>query len=187
MTKISIVVFLACFTQLAHSQESIHWMSWDEAIAKSKITKKKIFIDVYTDWCGWCKKMDKTTFQNPEVINLINENYYPVKFDAEYKKDIELNGNTYKYVSSGRRGYHELASALLRGRMSYPSIVFLNEDFELIQPIQGFQDAENLEMMLSYFAGNYHKTTPWKRFMANYHSEEKPTQKTVPVKYQPSN
>ena len=61
----------------------VKWLTFEEAVEKSKTEKRKIFIDVYTDWCGWCKVMDKNTFNDPEVAKLLNEKFYPVKFNAE--------------------------------------------------------------------------------------------------------
>ena len=91
-------------------------MTWEEAVQKAstEASPKKLFIDVYTDWCGWCKKMDKDTFQNAEVAAYMSENFYMVKLDAEQKEPIEFKGKTYNFVATGRRGYHELAAALLQ-------------------------------------------------------------------------
>lgn len=64
--------------------------------------------------------MDKATFQRPEVATYMNEHFYNVKFNAEQKEDIEILGNNFKFIAQGNRGYHELAAALLNGKMSYP-------------------------------------------------------------------
>ena len=56
---------------------------------------KKIIIDLYTDWCGWCKVMDRNTFTNPKVISLINDNFLPIKFNAEYQNTVSFNNNSF--------------------------------------------------------------------------------------------
>ncbi|MFK8105491.1 MAG: thioredoxin family protein, partial [Saprospiraceae bacterium] len=155
-------------TNVEAPASKVNWMTWEEAIKQSKIKKKKIFVDVYTDWCGWCKKMDKATFQKAHIAKYLNENYYPVKFNAEQKAAITVNNKTYKYVKSGRRGYHELAAMITRGKLSYPSIVFLDESFDVIQPIPGYQDHNKFEVIMTYFATDNHKKTPWSRYAKEY-------------------
>lgn len=150
------------------SSDEINWLTWSEVEEALKKEKKKVFVDVYTDWCGYCKKMDKTTFKDKEIIKYINENFYAVKFDAENKETITLDGNKYKYVKSGKRGYNQLAADLLKGRLSYPTIVFLNDDLSLIQPIPGYLDAKKMEVIVTYFAENNHKKTPWTRYEKSY-------------------
>jgi thioredoxin-related protein len=153
------------------SQEKIKWLTWEEAIEKSKKEKKKIFIDIYTDWCGWCKKLDKTTFAEDHIARYINANYYAIKFNAEMESSILLKGIDYKFISSGGRGYHDLAAQLLQGKMSYPSMVFLDEDYNLIQAIPGFQAVDTFEMIASYFGSNSHRSVPWNKFMQNFTRE----------------
>ena len=150
------------------SGDGINWMTWSEVEDALKEEKKKVFVDVFTDWCGYCKKMDKTTFQDKEIIKYINDNFYAVKFDAENKETITLDGNKYKYVKSGKRGYNQLAADLLKGRLSYPTIVFLNDDLSLIQPIPGYLDAKKMEIIATYFAEDNHKKTPWTRYEKSY-------------------
>jgi len=76
--------------------ETVKWMSFEQAMEKSKSEKRKIFIDVYTDWCGWCKVMDKNTFSEANVAKILNEEFYPVKFNAEQRENIIFNGTTFK-------------------------------------------------------------------------------------------
>lgn len=177
MKVVGILVGILCMASgarlVAQTDSKINWLSWEEAIELSQMEKKKIFIDVYTDWCGWCKKMDASTFQETYIADYINENYYAIKFNAEQKESIELNGTVYKFVKSGRRGYHELAAAIMRGKMSYPTVVFLDEQFELIQPIPGFRDAATFEMIMTYFGEDHHTEMPWKKYSSTYVSPHK--------------
>jgi thioredoxin-related protein len=135
----------------------VKWMTFEEAVAKSKTEKRKFIIDVYTDWCGWCKVMDKKTFSDPEVAKLLNEKFYPVKLDAEQTADIQFNGTTFKYVANGRSGTHQLAAALLNNQLSYPTVVFVDEDFASVSPIPGFKEAPEFHKMLVYFHSGHYK------------------------------
>lgn len=161
------LVLLLCIAPYssAFSQE-VSWMSWDEAVSRSQSDSnpKKIFIDVYTDWCGWCKKMDKDTFQNPEVAAYMSANFYMVKLDGEGKDPIDFRGKKYAFVPSGRNGYHELAAALLQGRLSYPTVVFLDEDFQMLSPVPGYQKPEPFLSIARYFAENIYKEKDWKTY-----------------------
>lgn len=112
--------------------------------------------------------MDATTFSQDHIAKYINEHYYPVKFDAQYKEMIEYKGSKYIFVKSFSGGYHELAAAILNGRLSYPSTVFLDEEANIIQAIPGFQNDEDFEMIIHYFGENHHKTTPWNKYVKNF-------------------
>ncbi len=146
----------------------VNWMTLEQALEKSKTGKRKIFVDMYTDWCGWCKHMDSTTFVNPAVAKYLNEHYYPVKFNAEQEKDIVFKDKTYKFKKNGARGYHELAALWLNNRLSFPTVVFLDENQQLIQPVPGYQDAAKMEAIINYFGSDSHKKTPWESYEKNF-------------------
>jgi len=158
------ILFLLLIPTLSFSQSKVQWMTIEQAIAQSNIQKKKIFIDVYTDWCGWCKRMEKTTFQTDEVAKILNEDYYPVKFNAEQKEPISFNGKVYKYIKSGRKGYHEFAGYLLDNHFSYPTVVFLDENLSTIQAIPGYRKKKEFALMASYFGKDYHKKMSWETY-----------------------
>jgi len=164
-----LLIFLFSFAFSLNSQAKVNWLSWSEALELNQKEKKKIMVDIYTPWCGWCKKMEKTTFSTPNIADYVNENYYAVKFNAEQKEDIIFNNKLYKYIGNfGRRGYHELAFEIMRGKMSYPTVVFIDENQNVIQPIPGFQNAKNFEMIMTYFAENFYKAVPWQKFTEAY-------------------
>lgn len=164
----SLLLWISLSASITYGQNKVEWVTWEEAQLKSKTEKKKVFVDVYTEWCGWCKKMDKATFQEADVASYLNEHYYAIKFDAESKKDIELNGKVYKYVKSGKRGYHELALEIMKGKLSYPTIVFIDENMDVLQPIPGYRGPKEFKMMMTYFAGDYFKSVPWKTYSQTY-------------------
>lgn len=151
-------------------ESPVKWMTFEEALEKSKTEKRKIFIDVYTDWCGWCKVMDKNTFSEPNVAKILNEQFYPVKFDAEQKEDVVFNGTTFKFIPSGRNGYHQLAAALLNNQLSYPTVVFLDEEFRMIQPLAGYQKAPEFHKIIQFIGEDHYKKTKWDEWHSIYKS-----------------
>lgn len=174
MKKI-IPVFLVFFLSFSVSSgqetvKKVKWYTFQEAVKLSKENPKKLFIDVYTDWCGWCKKMDKETFEHPEIARILNREYYPVKFDAESKEPIEFDGKTFINEGGRSRSPHQLAVALLKGQMSYPSVAYMSEDLQLLSTIPGYYSPERIEPMLLYFANDHYKTKRWDEFQASFES-----------------
>ena len=147
--------------------QKINWITFQEAIELNKATPKKIFIDVYTNWCGWCKRMDQTTFTNQEIVNYINENYYAVKLNAEMNDTIVFAGYTFVNTgaATGKKGTHQFAAALLQGKMSYPSYVFMNEDAKLLTVAPGYRDAKEFMPLLKYFGSDAYLNEKYDEFL----------------------
>ena len=152
---------------VSNPQDGIQWMTWQEAADMAKTEPKKVFVDIYTDWCGWCKRMDATTFQDPAVIQYMNENFYAVKFNAEMKDEIQFNNHTFKWVQAGRNGIHTLAYSLLEGKMSYPSFVTLNESFDRIAIMPGYKQPEQLLRELKFAADEVYKDKSWDEYRSS--------------------
>ncbi len=138
-------------------KDGIKWMTWEEAYTANQKKPKKIFVDIYTDWCGWCKKMDKSTFQDKDIIKTINKKFYAVKLNAEQKESIQFNGAEFKHVNQGRNGTHQLAYALLDGRMGFPAFVTLDEQFNRIILSPGYKQPAELMKELKYVSSNSYK------------------------------
>jgi thioredoxin-related protein len=149
--------------------EPLEWITFEEAVEKSKTEKRKIFIDVYTDWCGWCKVMDKETFSDPKVAALLGGKFYAVKFNAEQKEDVTFRGNTFKHVGDGR-GYHQLAASLLNNKLSYPTVVFLDENFDMLMPLPGFRKADEFHKIAQFIGEDHYKTIKWEEWETKYKS-----------------
>jgi len=179
-----LVLLLMAIVSMGWAQEHhggpVKWMTFEQAVEKSKTEKRKIFIDVYTDWCGWCKVMDKNTFSEPTIAGILNEKFYPVKFDAEQRGDIIFSGTTFKFIPQGNGGVHQLAAALLNNQLSYPTVVFLDEEFRMISPIPGYQKPDAFHQYLTYYSEDYHKKGEDgpKDFKKNYKS---PYPETAPA------
>ncbi len=154
-----LLVFIAMNTFPLQGLAQVNWLTWEEVEQLSLKEPRKIFVDVYTRWCNWCKKMDDQTFQHPQVFSNLNDNFYCIRFNAEYAESINFRGQTWHYQD--KKGYHELAAAILNERMSYPSIVFLDENKNLIQSIPGFKTPQDFDIIVSYFASGHYLKTPW--------------------------
>ena len=170
MIRIITIVFL--FIGISTQAQEIKWMSMNEALAAQKEEPKKIFMDAYTVWCGPCKMLDKNTFTNKDVIEFVNENYYPVKFNAEGPEEIDFNGQMFKNPKydpekkKRRNAPHQLARALkITG---YPSLVFFDEKAKLIAPIAGYRTPQQLELYLKLFAEDEYKKMTTKDAFSEY-------------------
>jgi len=143
--------------------DKIQWLSIQDALRKSKSDPKKIFVDVYTSWCGWCKKMDKSTFEDPAVVSYVNVHFYPVKFDAETRDTISYREKTFSYLPDYKS--NELAAVFLNGQMSYPTSVYLDEQSNLIGPVPGFLDANQFLVVVKFFGDDIYKTKKWEDYI----------------------
>ncbi len=168
----SFVAFVLVFfslTIVAQEEAKIKWYSIEEAVEANKKKKKKFFIDLYTDWCGWCKKMDANTFTDPVIIQYMNENYYPVKFDAESAEPVTVNGQEFVNPNPNkRRSSHQFAVALLNGKMSYPSFAFLDQEVKLITVLPGYNPPEKLEPVLHFIAEEAYKEETFQEFSGKF-------------------
>ena len=111
--------------------ESINWRSYEEGMRVSKIEKKKIFLHFYADWCVFCGKMAKETFQDPTVISYLNNNFIPVRVDTD----------------------REPGTAMQYGVTGLPSSWFLTKMGEAIGSVPGFVPPDSLLSMLKEVNG----------------------------------
>jgi len=138
----------------------VKWMSLEEAMKKMESQPKPMLVDFYTDWCGWCKTMMKTTYANPDLANYINTYFYPVKFDAEGKDTIEYLGEKYYPVSKQPKTTHPLAAKLLNNKLMYPTTIFYNgydkekKEFKMSMVAGGYLEQVKLEPILVFILEN---------------------------------
>ncbi len=171
MHKITFLLVLLLTGGILQAQDEINWMSMNEALEAQKEEPRKIFMDAYTTWCGPCKMLDKNTFTDKNVIEYINENYYAVKFNAEgdekvMYKDKEFKNPDFDPDKKGRNSTHQLAMAMQV--TGYPSLVFFDEESNLIAPIAGYRTPSQLEMYLKMFVNDDYKELTSKEAFQEY-------------------
>lgn len=150
---IGLLVYLV-FTATSFAQDGsdeINWLTFEEAYEAHKTNPKPWLIDISTEWCGWCKRMDQTTFSNDTIVDAVQGNFYAVRLDGEEKNDIVIDSTTFSFVESGRRGYNELPATLMNGKMSYPTIVFLSDNLQNLGPLPGYKSAKDFHPIVMFF------------------------------------
>ncbi|MGB0840420.1 MAG: thioredoxin family protein [Chitinophagales bacterium] len=155
---------------------AINWVTVEELEQKMKQEPRKVLVDLYTSWCGWCKRMDRSTFAHQDIASYVNDNFYAVKFNAEQKETVKFNGGEYKFVPGGRKGTNELAKKFIlgdakSGRMGYPTIAFLDENLNRIDAFPGFKDAKKFEPLIEFIAGEHYKSKSLNEFQQGFESK----------------
>ena len=177
MKKIVIAIVLIFAVNLLSAQD-INWVTIEEAVELQKKTPKKIFIDMYTVWCGPCKLMDRITFGNKDVIDYVNKHYYAVKFNAEGNDQVVFNGRefsnpNYDPAKAKSRNYpHSLTRYF--GVQAYPTVVFIDEDLKMLVPLRGVQRPQQFELYLKMFAKDEHKNIKSQDAFNKYYKAFKP-------------
>ncbi len=144
------------------NDNEIHWLTINEAEAAMKTAPRKVWIDFYTSWCGWCKVMDKKTFANPNVIKYMNEHFYAVRMDAEQKEPVMFKGKEFVYLPEQK--VNQFAVEMMRGQLTFPTGVYMEDGFGEPMAIPGYQDVAHMEMILKYLSEGIYKKTPFPEY-----------------------
>lgn len=132
-----LIFVLLCLPKKTLAQEAeIQWLSFEQLEDALAQKPKKVFIHFYTDWCAYCKKMDKAAFKNPQVVSKLNKEFYAVKMNAESTDSIQFGGDWFvnQQIGTSRNPTHQIPLLLASKEnhpFSLPAMVFLNEKFEI--------------------------------------------------------
>jgi thioredoxin-related protein len=152
------------------SADRIHWYTFEQATKLNAEHPKKIFLDMYTVWCGWCKKLDSYTFVHPEIVKYVNDNFYSVKFDAETRDVIKYKGKDYinRNPPGVKRAGHDLAIYLLKGSYSFPALIFLDENMDEIFNLNSFLPPRDFEALVNYISSDSYKNQNIENFKLSF-------------------
>jgi thioredoxin-related protein len=165
----SLIIGLVFFTTSYSSYGQVQWMTFEQMQEAQKKSPRKVIVDIYTDWCGWCKKLDKDVYGNPYIAEYINRNYYAIKFNAEKNGPVIFKGETYALKDiNPKKQTHSLALKLMNNRAAYPATALLNENLELYSTVPGYMEVKEFEAMLVYFKENHFQAESWNDFRAKF-------------------
>lgn len=150
-------------------KEKVNWITMAQLNELYAKDPKPVLIDIYTDWCGWCKEMDRTTYKNDKLASFINEHFYAVRFNAETQENINFNNKVYKYNAQYRT--NELAIYLTAGRLAFPTTVFMNGTDAQPAPLAGYMKPRQMEGPLKYFSDKANQTDGFVAFNKKLHTE----------------
>jgi len=150
----TMILSMAAGILQAQQTESIKWLKYDEGMKLAAKTNKPMIIDFYTDWCGWCKKMDKTTYADPNIIKYINRAFVAVKVNAESREKLNL--------AAGPSDGIKVARSF--GVNSYPQTWFVESNGKKIDKWPGFAPADKFMVVLKYIGDGIYKTQNWTEY-----------------------
>ena len=153
------------------AQKEIEWLTFEEAEKRMKTEPRKVWIDIYTDWCGWCKVMDKKVFTNPDVINYMNTKYYAIKFNAERQDSFSFAGKRWGFVPGQK--INNLALQLTNDQPSFPTTVIMTENFQNPSAIPGYHAVPEVEGFMKYLAEDTYKTTKYEEYVKTFQPQWK--------------
>ncbi|NME71334.1 glucosaminidase domain-containing protein [Flammeovirga aprica] len=178
LLSLSTILSLCSFSTMTAAE--IEWISIQEAEKRNAVEPRPILVDIYTDWCGWCKELDKKTYSDPLIIDYINKNYWAVKFNPETSAEITFNGVEYGIKEADGNTYHEFEQYISDAPLSYPTTAFLTPQNTNFLSMPGFIEKKEMHVILSMILlGEEAGEEEISLFLENYVSPYKENEEAV--------
>jgi thioredoxin-related protein len=172
MKKIAIISFALVFVFLSafrnKKTNNMQWQNVEQISQQWQTEKKPILIDLYTDWCHYCKVMEETIYASDSVSNYIRQHFYAAKLNAEDKKELVWMGKKYKYVPKYK--VHELAIELTKGSLVYPTTIIIPPTGEPLI-VGGARPLNEMESYLKYYGSGENQTKTYAEFNKMFSSK----------------
>ena len=167
--KYVLIFFLFSFSVVKvtpTSHEKLDWLNMEDLPTKMKEAPKPVLIDLYTNWCGWCKVMDDKTYRNEKVVAYIKDHFYAVKLDAQSKQVVDWKNRSFSY----NPGYqvNDFALFVTAGNPGFPTTVIVPDEKSPPLAVPGYLDAEEMEPVLKYFGEGAYRTESYSEFKSNF-------------------
>jgi thioredoxin-related protein len=160
-------LFILCSAKVTTtSSDKPDWMKLDGISEKLRSQPKPVIIDLYTNWCYWCKVMDKKTYTNSKVVSYINEHFYPVKVDAETKDVLQWNSKAYNFNETYK--VNDFTLFLTAGQPGFPTTVIFTDEHSDPVAIQGYLAPKEIEPILKYFGEGAYKKQNFAEFKSGF-------------------
>lgn len=170
-----IAVWVVSMMLAVAASAQVNWTTVDKLGSLDLKENNKLgFIDFYTTWCGWCKKLDSDTFANDTVARILNKYYHAARFDTESKDDVTWKGDVYKTPDPTKKMVHSFTKKIIIGKVSYPTTVVLDKQMNVINVLPGYFAPKDFVMILWYFVNDNYRKYPFEDFRDAFEKQIRP-------------
>jgi len=141
---------------LAPAARAVEWKKWDAGLSSAAASRRPVVVDVYTDWCRWCRQMDREVYGRPDVSRYLAEKFVAVKLNAESAEPVSYRGRSLTARS--------LASSF--DVSGYPTTIFLTSDGDHLANVPGYVEPGRFLLLLRYVGdGHMDRGVKWDEYV----------------------